>query len=591
MSDATTYEVQVRKNGQWEVFGGFRGSQQKNEAIEAAKEQDRKPGVEAVKVFEESLDPETGVFNETVVFKTVPRPTAKPDTPKAGGGVARGAKAGGDMARGGKAGANAPEDGEKPKKDRRLTLTGVAVRLVVVVVVSVCVASIAAVSASDILGGTILFGNRVVGDVKFNLVISVFAGSFVITLSLLFFFFLRGIQLKPSKRSKPFKESRINTFMMKWWDRQFKRLGWIGAKGRAKRRTAAIQASAELHAAADAAFAGDEDEIEDTPGEDTPEEEAPAPNAEEPLSPQAEKRKAYMIDFLTTSLEGCGADKDKMDNFNKFGVSMFMAGAAEILTQGSDLDESDHARILADGFRSMGFRKSHADNFANSYEGYLMADSRYMQMFQAGRNAINTFIADETTGPKLLEEALAEWNEPKKREMNSGPVTVLFTDIAGSTAMTQALGDAGAQKVVRVHNKIVRHSLTSCAGKEVKHTGDGIMASFAKATNGIKAAIQMQRKVALHNQEKPDLPLHLKIGLNAGEPIAEDNDLFGSTVQMSARIVDKAQADEIFVSDVMRGLCAGKDFEFVNRGGYSMKGFDDDPILYEVVWDDAAGAP
>ena len=83
------------------------------------------------------------------------------------------------------------------------------------------------------------------------------------------------------------------------------------------------------------------------------------------------------------------------------------------------------------------------------------------------------------------------------------------------------------------------------------------------------------------------MPLHLKIGLNAGEPIAEDNDLFGTTVQLSARIVDKAAADEIFVSEIVRGICAGKNYNFSKRGGYEMKGFGDDITLFEVIWNDA----
>ena len=168
---------------------------------------------------------------------------------------------------------------------------------------------------------------------------------------------------------------------------------------------------------------------------------------------------------------------------------------------------------------------------------------------------------------------------------------MLFTDIAGSTAMTQALGDEGAQQVVRVHNRIVREALSNNAGKEVKHTGDGIMASFAKTSDGVDASIEMQRETALHNQHNPELPLHLKIGLNAGEPIAEDNDLFGTTVQLSARIVDKASADQIFVSQIVRGICSGKDFTFTSQGGFEMKGFDEEITLYEVIWDASAEEP
>ncbi|MBT3306019.1 MAG: adenylate/guanylate cyclase domain-containing protein, partial [Alphaproteobacteria bacterium] len=193
---------------------------------------------------------------------------------------------------------------------------------------------------------------------------------------------------------------------------------------------------------------------------------------------------------------------------------------------------------------------------------------------------------EEGAGPRLLDNALEEWNKPKQKEEDSGPVTVLFTDIAGSTAMTQALGDAGAQQVVRIHNRVVREALSAHAGREVKHTGDGIMASFAKTSDSVDAAIQMQVETMKHNQAEPDLPLHLKIGMNAGEPIAEDNDLFGTVVQLSARIVDKASADEIYVSEIVRGICAGKSYKFKNLGGFPMKGFGDDITLFEVIWNE-----
>ena len=305
------------------------------------------------------------------------------------------------------------------------------------------------------------------------------------------------------------------------------------------------------------------------------------------LSPDEEKQKTFMINFLSQALESSQGDKKKMDNFNKFGVNLYLAGACEILGQKRELTPGALTKILTDSVRVMGFKKSHAASFAGRYEEYLMADSRYMQMFQSGRNAMNIHLADETAAPKLLDTALEEWNKPKAKEETTGPITVLFTDIAGSTAMTQALGDAGAQKVVRVHNRIVREALSVHSGKEVKHTGDGIMASFNKTSDGIDASIQIQRETALHNQVQPDLPLHLKIGLNAGEPIAEDNDLFGTTVQLSARIVDKAAADEIFVSEIVRGICAGKNYNFSKRGGYEMKGFGDDITLFEVIWNEA----
>src|SRR5262249_33870854 len=120
-------------------------------------------------------------------------------------------------------------------------------------------------------------------------------------------------------------------------------------------------------------------------------------------------------------------------------------------------------------------------------------------------------------------------------------------------------------------------------GKEIKHTGDGIMSSFANVANSVEAAIYIQRKVAEDNASSK-IPLGVKIGINAGEPIVEDDDLFGTTVQLSARIVDKASNYQIFVSETVKGICQGKAISFTPRGTREMKGFKEPIALYEAVW-------
>lgn len=236
----------------------------------------------------------------------------------------------------------------------------------------------------------------------------------------------------------------------------------------------------------------------------------------------------------------------------------------------------------------MGFNRQAAESFAQKKEEYLLADSRYMQMYQAGRNALSSALEGDSQAPKQLDRALVEWAKPKTKQATGGPITVMFTDMVGSTALTQTKGDAVAQEVVRAHNRIVRDALNQFAGREIKHTGDGIMASFDTTSHGVEAAILIQRGAQAHTRANPDLPLHLKIGINAGEPIREDDDLFGSTVQLSARITDKASAGQIFVSEIVRGICAGKDLVFRNAGDFAMKGFSDPITLYEAVWSGAA---
>ena len=167
--------------------------------------------------------------------------------------------------------------------------------------------------------------------------------------------------------------------------------------------------------------------------------------------------------------------------------------------------------------------------------------------------------------------------------------TILFTDMASSTALSDRLGDTAAQEVRRTHNDIVRAALTGNAGNEIKHTGDGIMASFNTASSALDAAIAIQRGVGAHKAEHPDSPLAVYVGLNAGEPIAEDDDLFGTSINLAARICDHANAGQILAANVVRELAAGKDFLFADLGETELRGFEDPVKLWELRWYETAG--
>ena len=284
------------------------------------------------------------------------------------------------------------------------------------------------------------------------------------------------------------------------------------------------------------------DEDEEDTAEEKPAKEEKAEEEEKEdvsLSKDAEKSRVVMMQFLGKTLEHVKDDKKTMDNFHKFGAALFLAGANESLCQQQNINPDMSAKILGDNVRVLGFKKSQADSFADKCDEYLLADTRYMQMYQAGRNAMTIYLdGNETEVAKGLHDALGDWNQPKGKEENSKMVTVMFTDMVGSTNLNQTRGDAVAQQVVRAHTLIVRETLTLYAGKEIKHTGDGIMASFTSAADSVESSIFIQEKTLQHTSSNPDLTLRLKIGLNAGEPIAEDDDLFGTTVQLAARIVD-----------------------------------------------------
>jgi class 3 adenylate cyclase/pimeloyl-ACP methyl ester carboxylesterase len=188
--------------------------------------------------------------------------------------------------------------------------------------------------------------------------------------------------------------------------------------------------------------------------------------------------------------------------------------------------------------------------------------------------------------PKFLNEILAKEGPQGSKSgapTAGGTRTILFTDIVGHTEMMQRLGDTKGRDVLREHERITRDLLKKHGGAEVKTMGDGFMASFGSVTSAMECAIALQRAFATHTESMPE-PLHVRVGLNAGEPIEEDGDLFGATVILASRIAAKAGAGEILIPEPVRHLLSGKAFTFADRGEFEMKGFDDAVRLYEVRW-------
>ena len=165
----------------------------------------------------------------------------------------------------------------------------------------------------------------------------------------------------------------------------------------------------------------------------------------------------------------------------------------------------------------------------------------------------------------------------------SGVRTVLFTDIVGHTEMMRRLGDERGRQVLREHERITREALKAHGGSEVKTMGDGFMASFSSATKALECAIAIQQAFAERNESAPE-PILVRVGLNAGEPIAEEEDLFGTAVNLAARICSRAEAGQILAPVVVRELAAGKPFMFADLGETELRGFEDPVRLFEVRW-------
>jgi class 3 adenylate cyclase/pimeloyl-ACP methyl ester carboxylesterase len=165
----------------------------------------------------------------------------------------------------------------------------------------------------------------------------------------------------------------------------------------------------------------------------------------------------------------------------------------------------------------------------------------------------------------------------------SGLQTVLFTDIEGHTAMIQRLGDERGRTVLREYERQTREALRAFGGAEVKAMGDGFMASFRSAQAALECAIDLQRRFADPLSDLGER-LRVRIGLNAGEPIAEDGDLFGTAVIRAARIASLARASEIFAANVVRELVEGKGFLFSDEGLHALRGLDEPVRLWSLRW-------
>jgi class 3 adenylate cyclase len=195
----------------------------------------------------------------------------------------------------------------------------------------------------------------------------------------------------------------------------------------------------------------------------------------------------------------------------------------------------------------------------------LLADN----VIEVGEGPINAFLGDYPHHP------------PGEAYTDSAVRAILFTDFCASTQLTQELGDEGFMPLLREHDEIVRTFLGRHGGREVKHTGDGIMASFQSVIGAVESGLRIQQSVLGRNQQA-QTSIHLRIGISVGEPVTERGDLFGAAVQLSARLCEIAPPDGIAVSNGVREVCVGKQFRFDPRGDFDLKGFAAPVPVFEV---------
>jgi class 3 adenylate cyclase len=160
--------------------------------------------------------------------------------------------------------------------------------------------------------------------------------------------------------------------------------------------------------------------------------------------------------------------------------------------------------------------------------------------------------------------------------------TILMTDMEGSTELYERLGDNAAVHLRRMHDEIIRGAIEATGGREIKQTGDGLLASFNSVVRAAQCALGIQSGVAARAEEE-DWPVRVRIGLTAGEPVAEGRDLFGSAVNLASRICALAEPGAILASRTVRELALGKDLTWEDAGPHELRGFEEPVHVFRLV--------
>ena len=165
-----------------------------------------------------------------------------------------------------------------------------------------------------------------------------------------------------------------------------------------------------------------------------------------------------------------------------------------------------------------------------------------------------------------------------------GTVTILFSDIEGSTALNERLGDVRWLELLRAHNRVVRDQIQAFGGFEVKSQGDGFMVAFPSARRAVQCARAIQGAIARELSDDPDGPIRVRIGLHTGEALREESDFYGKNVVVAARITDEARGGEILASSVVKQLTeSAGDIGFEDVREVALAGLSGTHAVYKVV--------
>jgi len=294
---------------------------------------------------------------------------------------------------------------------------------------------------------------------------------------------------------------------------------------------------------------------------------------------ESQPRAAHaMLDFFTNP-DGGDLREQRLDRTRR---AIDAEAASRLYELSFELDITDDLRALPMPTLVLHRKRTQAVPFVHGqHVAALIRDAAFVGVDGA---AHNPWEGDATKPLAAMATFLGvPFDRSYRPRTSARPTVILFTDMVDSTATTARVGDDLAQDLVRAHNAILRDGLDARGGRVVKSTGDGVMAEFASVSSAVNAAIDIQQRLAARNAADPEAPpIRVRMGINAGEPLSEDDDLHGIVVSTASRICDQADAGEILVANVVRELAIGKGFRFDDAGTFQLKGLGSPVPLYRV---------
>lgn len=615
------YELHVAESGRWHLQERFRGTQ-KDEAVEEAKRHFASPSVEAVRVILEKYDEGEQLFKQRTIYRQSKQKVAPPINPPVQAAPRRVAAAA-PISRGGAvprtaqarplgsaasvlASPSAPPP--KPKTETELPQErSLASRLILSALIAVGLSGIGVLLLTGVLGGENGPLAHIDPIVIYLLALLVFAIAFWISLQV---FGRTAGRRRPvptdgseapadAPSDDPSESPAAARATSVSGDAADKPLS-AAEKARAEAEQKAIEerglaailglqlppdgdttpaaASAETRAEAAAPA-----QAVETVADAAPEKAA----AEAPNSATQTANRDYLLTFLRDSLVHPATQAFTaagLDGRNRFACHLYVLGAAEAILAKTKAGRQELPLIIGPALEALGTGADRAGTFLSRAADY-QRDAKFSAAIDAGRAAMAGRLQSGSGGAEKLGPALEAWNGLTEAAQKTLDIAILFTDMVASVATTQRLGEEQAMRLVQTHNSIVAVALKRHRGHQVKHTGDGIMAVFPRVADGLAAAVDIQRQCAEHNNVTPGEQIMLRIGLSAGQPVQENNDYFGTIVQLSARLSSLGEPGDIhcdatFADYVKDSPVAPLSAPF----DVPLKGFAQQQTVYRVDW-------